>query len=117
MAGEIAVLRRPSAAPTFEVEIGAMPWGEFPWDGLGSFDNLALRAVVRNYQPQDLVGAIKQGDMLAIVSDAELARSGWPGPPRNGDRLWRRGRNYTVMGCDTRLLRDRVAMHHLHLRG
>lgn len=41
----------------------------------------------RNYQPDELTGGIQQGDRRVEILTAEINAAGWPGPPRNGDRL------------------------------
>lgn len=39
-----------------------------------------VRAFVRGYQPQELVGSIVQGDSKVILSPTGIAAAQWPGP-------------------------------------
>lgn len=53
--------------------------------------NVECRAVVRGYQPEELVGGITQQDAMVILSPTEIEAKGWPGPnssatPTNEDR-------------------------------
>jgi hypothetical protein len=54
------------------------------------------RAVVRNYQPSELVGGIIQGDTLVILSPTQISNADWPGAvttpgdkrvPKHGDQI------------------------------
>lgn len=42
-------------------------------------------AQVRGYQPHELTDTIMQGDREVTMSDVEIQRRQWPGPPRTGD--------------------------------
>jgi len=49
------------------------------------------RAFVRDYDPDELVGGIIQGDTKVVLSPTEIEAQGWPGPnssatPTNQDR-------------------------------
>lgn len=56
-----------------------------------TFVDVACRAVVRGYNPRELIGGIAQKDSKVIISPAEIEASGWPGAaggtttPRKGD--------------------------------
>lgn len=91
--GEPVVLRRPPAPP------------------------LNLIGFVRGYKPDELTGAIDQGDREVRISDVEIAAAGWPGPPRKGDLLLIDGKPTAVQSCSSPKLRGRVAMHILQVRG
>lgn len=51
------------------------------------------------------------------IADTEIAASGWPGPPRKGDRVIANGATSTVDFCDTRRKGAAVAMHVLTITG
>lgn len=53
----------------------------------------------RQYQPQELVGAVVQGDQRVEIGAAEIAAAGWPAPPARPDRLVIDGRSATVQGA------------------
>jgi hypothetical protein len=46
--------------------------------GVSNVD-VTVRAAVRSYQPQELVGGIAQTDSLAIISPTQIAALPWPG--------------------------------------
>jgi hypothetical protein len=48
--------------------------------------DVACRAVVRGYQPHQLVGTIIQGDSQVILSPSEMKRRQWTWPPRKNDK-------------------------------
>ena len=68
--------------------------------------DVACRAVVRGYRPEELVGGIAQGDSQVILSPSEIRSSGWPDPggspsgsaslPKKGDKLIVQGRMRTI---------------------
>lgn len=115
--GEPVLLRRQVPVTTVPTPFGTLAWGVFPWDGNDGFDNAAARAVVQDYSPAELVGGVRQGDRRVILSDAEIARLGWPGPPRHGDWIEIRDRTWVVQGCDTREFRGQSALHIMQVRG
>ena len=75
------------------------------------------QAMVRGYEPVQLVGGIIQGDRQVAISNAEIAHAQWPGPPRNGDRCVIDGRTTTIQACDTRRLRNEIVLHLIQVRG
>lgn len=40
--------------------------------------DVTVRAAVRSYQPNELVGGINQTDSLVIISPTQIAAAGWP---------------------------------------
>jgi hypothetical protein len=72
---------------------------------------VVCRAVVRGYEPVQLIGSITQGDREVAITNTEIADAQWPGPPRNGDRCIIDGRTTTIQACDTRRLRNEVVLH------
>jgi hypothetical protein len=84
----------------------------------GFFIDVPCRARIVDFQPEELVGNVLQGDRRGILSNAEIALARWPGPPRRGDQiLYGPNRTLTIQGCDTVLIGDVVVRHNLHLRG
>jgi hypothetical protein len=74
-------------------------------------------AMVREYRPNELVGDLQQGDRLVLISDAEIAAAGWPGPPQRGDQVLTGDGAYTVQANNVTRLRGAVAKHMLTVRG
>ena len=93
--GEDVLLRRPGAPPV----------------------QATVRAFVRGFKPDELVGGIQQGDRELRVAPGPLAALGWPGPPQRGDDVVIRGRTTKVQACETRTLRGADALHVLQVRG
>ena len=58
--------------------------------------DVVCQAIVRGYEPIQLIGSITQGDRQVAISNAEIADTQWPGPPRNGDRCVIDGRTTTI---------------------
>ncbi len=51
------------------------------------FTEATVHGRARHYQPEELIGAVIQGDRRIRISEAELLAAGWPSPPRKGDIL------------------------------
>lgn len=85
--GETIIIRRNNPSPAAPTEV-------------------TVRARVAGYQPQDLVGGIKQGDRRVIVLALDLDASGFPLPLKTGgtDKAVVRGRvlNIGVVDDSTR---------------
>jgi len=81
------------------------------------FADVSVTAVVRGYQPQELVGGIQQGDKDVIIGDLEIAAAGWPGPPRVKDLVVIRGVTHSVQGVDTLQAGSATVRHNLTVRG
>jgi len=81
--------------------------------------DVAVTAVVRGYQPQELApgSGLQQGDRMVIITDHEIAAAGWPGPPRRGDHLVLGGVQTSVQAVETRHLGAAVDRHILAVRG
>ena len=79
--------------------------------------DLPLIGFVRGYSLDELTGDLIQGDREIRISNVEIAAAGWPGPPRDGDRVLIDGKLTTVQSAETRKLRGRIAMHVLQVRG
>jgi hypothetical protein len=82
-----------------------------------TFNDVSVLGLAVGYAPEELVGGITQGDKRAILSNAEIAAAGWPGPPRRGDILVIDGQPYTVQAPDPRWIGAGYVGHVLQVRG
>lgn len=58
--------------------------------------DVTVRAHVRGYLPNELVGGIVQGDTKLILAPTQIVAAAWPGPvgwPQVGDRIVIEGRS------------------------
>lgn len=91
---------------------------------------VTCRAVVRGYQPSELVGGISQQDSMVILSPTEIDRYGWPGPapspaavgadrrvPRKGDRAVINGVPRAVEAGAGIYVGDELVRIELHVKG
>jgi hypothetical protein len=67
-------------------------------------------------------GGIAQGDQVCIMSNREIARRRWPGPPRRGDLVIiedqpHRFRTATVQACDPSSLDGVICRYDMVIRG
>lgn len=109
-AGEPCVLRRPGFA-------GMTP---DPVD-------VAVMARVRTYRPAQIVGAILQGDSVAVLSPTEIIAAGWPGAdpgdgtdarvPREGDQIVVAGRVRSIVSADPVYMAGALVRINLQVRG
>jgi len=76
-----------------------------------------LKGVVRGYSPQELVGAIIQGDREVRISNQEILGKQWPGPPRRADRLRISERWVTVESVNTVIVSGETWEHVIQVRG
>lgn len=81
-----------------------------------TFQDVAVRAVVRLTDGDALAGTLQQSMRRGWISNDELAAAG-ARAPRKGDRLVASDVTYTIQDVDTRLLRGAIAMHWLTLKG
>ncbi|MBM3549719.1 MAG: hypothetical protein FJX54_22495 [Alphaproteobacteria bacterium] len=89
--------------------------------------DVACRAVVREYRPEELVGGIAQGDSQVILSPSEIRSSGWPDPggsppgtvslPKKGDKLIVQGRMRTIEAVAPILVAGEFVRIDLQVRG
>lgn len=77
----------------------------------------SVKAFVRGYQPNQLVGDIQQGDRVLHVAPADLTAAGWPGAPDQPDRVLIDGEQAIVQSTETRSLRGAPCMHVIQVRG
>jgi len=79
--------------------------------------DVRLKGVVRGYQPEQLVGAIVQGDREVRISNQEIVNKQWPGPPRRADRMRIAGHWVTVENVNTFNVSNEVVEHVIQVRG
>ena len=79
--------------------------------------DVVCQAIVRGYEPVQLIGGITWGDRQVAISNVEIADAQWPGPPRANDRCVIDGRTTTIQACDTRRLRNDIVLHLIQVRG
>lgn len=79
----------------------------------------SVLAVLRDYQPHELVNGLRQGDCLAILLAADLQAASFPVPPRQGDQIEANGRKMTVIACDdqSRRVQGVVIAYEIKARG
>lgn len=85
-------------------------------DPPGNVD-VAVKARVTGFAPDELVGEIKQGDRRVVIANAEIVAAAWPGPPKIGDRLIIGGKIFTIAAPDTRKIGDDICGHWLVAKG
>jgi hypothetical protein len=87
-----------------------------------------LPAFVRGYRPEELVGAIIQGDSEVTISPTDIASSGWPGAlaqtdgtdpmvPRKGDKVVLKGRVRNIEAAVPIYIADTPVRVKLMVRG
>lgn len=73
---------------------------------------------VLDYAPDELVGgAPPQATRWVRITDAEIRRHGWPGPPAENDEVEICGRIYEVLAAQSRRLSPRETVHILSVKG
>ncbi len=98
--------------------------------GIGVKANVHVRAFVRSYAPDELVGGIVQTDSKVIISPTEITREGWPGPnssttstnqdrrvPRKGDNCLIAGRIRNIENPKPFYLDDELVRIELQVKG
>ena len=81
--------------------------------------DVAVRAKVTGYAPNELMGGIQQGDSRAIVLAVDVEATAFPGPIKAGDKLVIGGRvrNIQFLDDQTRRIGDTLIAYDLTLRG
>ena len=59
-----------------------------------------VRARVRGYKPQELIGTAVQGDREIIILAEDLEDTDWPVPPRATDKVVVRGKQLQIKAVD-----------------
>jgi hypothetical protein len=80
----------------------------------------SIRAHVASYSPQEIVGAIMQGDQKVILLKQDLDAASWPVPPHKGDKIITSdGRHLTVQFCDanTKRVGNTIIAYEIQARG
>ena len=76
-----------------------------------------VKAFIRGYKPMELGDGILQGDREMRVAPDTLAQQGFPGQPRNPDRI-EIGENIAVVqSVELRLLRGEPCVYVMQVRG
>lgn len=98
------------------------------WAGSTSTSrDVAVQALVRGYEPHQLVGGIMQGDSSAVLSPTPIIAAGWPGtaPPAGtdgrvpiiGDKLVVAGRVRNIQAAVPLYVGGELVRIELQLRG
>jgi hypothetical protein len=95
--------------------------------GRGCYIEVTCPARITKWVPEMLrqiaaAGGIAQGDSFCIISNREIERRHWPGPPRRGDVVVILGEKNkvttaTVQGCSSSSYQGRVIRHDLQICG
>jgi hypothetical protein len=79
--------------------------------------DVVVRAVVRGYGPDELLGGVQQGDRRVILTQHEMEQGQWCWPVKVQDRVIIDGRTTTVQSVETRKIGNDIAMYVLQVRG
>ena len=79
--------------------------------------DVTVAAIVSGYQPQQLVGAVAEGDRQVIIGNATILRRKWPGPPRRNDKAIIDGVTVNVQDCDSLDVAGEIVRYNMHVRG
>lgn len=82
--------------------------------------DVTVRAAIRSFQPQELVGGIVQTDSRVIISPTQITAAGWPGDgtlPRPNDRLVIAGRVRNVKVVDPIYIGDELVRIEMAVAG
>lgn len=80
------------------------------------FFDVQARARVMNYEAEQLIGTIQQGDRKAIVFVPDLVDAGFALPVTSNDKLVVRGRELAIMAVDDNTRRDEGELVALELQ-
>ena len=72
---------------------------------------------LRLFNPQDLTGAVKQGDARIEIGHDEIAAASWPLPPSSPDQVLVDGQTYSVQGAMPVCDGPTIIGWSLHVRG
>lgn len=79
--------------------------------------DVSVYGTAKNYAPDQLVGAIIQGDTEVTLTNKEIAAAQWPGPPQKDDKIIIDGRQRNVMAVEPKYLGTEVLVYILQVRG
>jgi len=96
--------------------------------GRGLYIEVRCAARVTKWTPElrlqiEAAGGVAQGDRVCIISNREILREKWPGPPRRGDLVIvegddpESGNTTMVLGCDSSDVDGITTRHDMTLRG
>jgi hypothetical protein len=96
--------------------------------GRGLYIEVRCAARVTKWTPEirlqiEAAGGIAQGHRICVISNREILREKWPGPPRRGDLVIvegddeESGNTAFVTGCDTSDVDGITTRHDITLRG
>lgn len=86
--------------------------------GVTVANTASCRAMVRGYKPEELVGAIVQGDTQVILSPTDLTAGNWPANMIvNGDKVVIQGRRRNVEAAAPILMTGTLVRIELQVRG
>lgn len=80
---------------------------------------VVCQAIVRRYESHELISGsgIVQGDRSVIITNAEIARAQWPGPPRTSDKCMIDRKQTVIQASDLRRLRNDIVLYLIQVRG
>lgn len=79
--------------------------------------DVTLFAVVRGYQPQQLVGNVAEGDRRVIIGNKAILAAGWPGPPKPDDQVVIDGRSTNIIAAPSITLDGEIVRYDIQVRG
>lgn len=83
-----------------------------------AYVSVTLTGFLRAYRPDQIAGALQQGDWAMEIGNDEIAAAEWPGPPRAGDEvLDGSAAAYAVIGAAPIYEAETLIGHTLTLRG
>lgn len=83
-----------------------------------TYSSVTVTAFLRAYRPDQIAGALMQGDWAMEIGNDEIAAASWPGPPRPGDEvLDGSAATYAVIGAAAIYEGSTLIGHTLQLRG
>lgn len=77
----------------------------------------SVKAVVRGYTADELVGGIQQGDKKVIMTETEVNAASWPLPIKVQDRIIIDSKTHSVQAIDLRHIGEDTAMYVIQVRG
>jgi hypothetical protein len=109
-----AALRRAGTDAVLRRQAGNAP-------DVTNFD-VTVRAAVRNYGVEELVGGVAQSDLKAIISPTEILAAGWPvgqtgTMPRRLDRFVLQGSVSTIEAVNPVFIDNELVRIELQIRG
>ena len=83
-----------------------------------TYVSVTVTGFLRSYRPDQIAGALQQGDWALEICNFEIAAAAWPGPPRPGDEILDgSAAGYAVIGAAPVYEGGDVIGHTLSLRG